>query len=260
MKVLWRHRPTKFLRVLMNWENDWYLKHPIAHRGLHSGTEIPENSLSSFQACIDKKLPIELDVHILTDGTALVFHDDSFERMTGYEREMYMASYDDVKSLRLIGSDEHIPTLEQVLTLVNGQVPLVIELKCLKHDGRLEHQVNNLLQEYDGPYCIQSFNPYTLLWFKRYAPNVTRGLISGSLEKSSISLWQKVVLRSMLFAFMIKPHYIAFEWDKFWYPSFMFIRLFTNIPVIAWCIRNKNQQMIIKNKCENIIFEDFDPV
>lgn len=243
----------------MTWENDWYLKYPIAHRGLHSGKEIPENSISSFKACIEAKLPIELDVHIMTDGTALVFHDDSFERMTGYEREMYLSSYDDVKDLKLLDSEERIPTLEDVLTLVNGQVPLVIELKCLKHDGRLEHQVYNLLKEYEGPYCIQSFNPFTLLWFKRYAPEVVRGMISGSLHNSTVSLWRKVIIRSMVFAFLIKPHYIAFEWDKFWYPSMWVVRIFTRIPIIAWCIKNKNQQAIMKSKTSNIIFEDFDP-
>ena len=243
----------------MTWENDWYLKYPIAHRGLHAGKEVPENSMSSFQACIEAKLPIELDVHILTDGTALVFHDDTFERMTGYEREMYMTNYNDVKDFRLFGTDQHIPTLEEVLTLVNGQVPIVIELKCLKHDGRLEHKVYNLLKEYEGPFCIQSFNPFTLLWFKRYAPEVTRGLISGSLHKSSISLWQKMILRSMVFVFLVRPHYIAFEWDFFWYPSVWLVKTFLRTPLIAWCIRNKNQEQLMDGKCTNIIFEDFEP-
>lgn len=243
----------------MNWETDWYLKHPIAHRGLHSGTSIPENSLKSFQACIDKKLPIELDVHILLDGTALVFHDDSFERMTGYHKNVYLSNYNEVANLKLVNSDEKIPTLEDVLTLVNGQVPLVIELKCLKHDGRLEHGVNERLKDYNGPFAIQSFNPYTLLWFKRFAPSIPRGLLAGSYDHSSLKIWEKIILRSLLFAFLVRPHYIGFEWDKLWYPSAYFFRVLMKVPFVTWCIVNKDQQELVKSKCENIIFEDFDP-
>jgi len=244
----------------MNWEDDWYLKHPIAHRGLHQGENIPENSLSSFRACIEKSLPIELDVHIMHDGTALVFHDDTFERMTGYHRDIYLSEYKDVVELKLLKSEEKIPTLEEVLKLVDGEVPLVIELKCLKHDGRLEHSVYNLLREYHGIYCVQSFNPFTLLWFKRFAPQVPRGLLAGSYDDAAISFWQKLVLKSLVFAFMIRPHYIGFEWNKLWYPSVFFFKTIMRIPFIAWVVTNKSQQQFLKGKTANIIFENFDPI
>lgn len=243
----------------MTWENDWYLKFPIAHRGLHSGDAIPENSLASFEACISKKIPIELDVHIMSDETILVFHDDNFERMTGYERGISTTTYDEIKDLRLGGSDEKAPTLEEVLTLVNGKVPIAIELKCFKHDGRLEGKVLSLLKNYTGHYSIQSFNPFTLLWFKRNAPNVIRGMLSGSFSGSRLNLGQKMILKSLVFVFLIRPHYIAFEWNKLWYPSVVFCRGILKIPVIAWCIKNKDQQQQASKSSQNIIFEDFRP-
>lgn len=243
----------------MNWGSDWYLKFPIAHRGYHQGDEVPENSLASFKACIEKKLPIELDVHILTDGTALVFHDDTFERMTGYHKDVYISTYSEVANLKLLKSEEKVPTLQDVLALVDGQVPLVIELKCLKHDGRLEHQVHNLLRSYHGPYSIQSFNPYTLLWFKRYAPAVTRGFLSGSYHDSKLSLIEKLILKSMVMVLIIKPHYIGMESSYLWSPMLRLANLFMKIPIVAWCITSKAEAGKLPKFVSNIIFEGFDP-
>lgn len=243
----------------MNWGSDWFLKFPIAHRGYHFDDNTPENSLASFRACIEKKLPIELDVHIISDGTALVFHDDSFERMTGYHKDIYVSTYSEVANLKLLKSEEKIPTLQDVLDLVDGRVPLVIELKCLQHDGRLEHQVYNLLREYHGPYCIQSFNPYTLLWFKRFAPQITRGFLSGDYSDSKLSFLEKFILKSFLMLFLIRPHYIGMEASCLWYPTIAIAKSFFKIPIIAWCITSKAEAEKLTGKVENIIFEGFDP-
>ena len=151
----------------------WLVETPIAHRGLHSKT-VPENSLLAFSKAIEKGYAIELDVHMLADGTIAVFHDASLARMTGNDGYIKYLNKNDLKALTLKGTKEHIPTLEEALKLIDGRVPVLIEIKNPYKVGKIEQAVIDTLKNYQGEYAVQSFNPYSMGYFKQHAPNIIR--------------------------------------------------------------------------------------
>ena len=144
--------------------DSWLVNTYIAHKGLHD-EESPENSLSAFQKAIDKNYAIELDVRLLSDNTVVVFHDEKISRMTSGDKYVNSLTKEELKDYPLLNSKEVIPTFEEVLNLVNGQVPILIEIKNDGNVGDLEKQVLKLLKEYNGEFAVQSFNPYTIEWF-----------------------------------------------------------------------------------------------
>lgn len=145
----------------------------IAHRGL-SDSKYPENSLGAFENCIRKGIPIELDVHILKDNTLVVYHDDDTGRLTDKKIILKNAIYDDIKDLRLEGSKYKIPTLGEVLHLVDGKVLLDIELKVEVRDFRICYEIYKFLDNYNGDFVIKSFNPAYVWWFKKHRPEFIR--------------------------------------------------------------------------------------
>ena len=148
-----------------------------AHRGLH-GENVPENSLAAFALARNAGYGIELDVRLSRDRRVMVFHDDTLKRMCGVDRRVEELTCAELQSLRLAGSDQTIPTLDQVLALIGGRVPLLIELKGTGRDeSPLCKRVSKLLDDYAGAFAIESFNPMILSWFRNYRPRFARGIL-----------------------------------------------------------------------------------
>ncbi len=136
----------------------------IAHRGFFDNEKgIPENSMLAFQRAIQNHYNIELDVHILKDGKIVVFHDDHLKRMTNLDTAIKDCTYDDVKNLNLLNTNEKIPLLQEVLDFVAGKVTILIELKYDTKVGLLEKELVKILQNYKGQYAVQSFRPICYL-------------------------------------------------------------------------------------------------
>lgn len=239
--------------------NDWLTTRPIAHRGLHNNLEIPENSLSSFKAAMDRDFPIEMDIQRLADGTLIVHHDNTFQRMLGISKKVSEVNYSEIESLKLLDTEKHIPRFSEVLKLINGKVPLLIELKCSFYSGELERSVCHQLKNYSGPFAIESFNPKSVLWFKRNAPDITRGMISGSMANTDLNLWQKALIKNLLLLPVVEPHFVAFEWRSLQLPIISLLRKFGTIPILAWTIKSTEEQDSCRNLCDNIIFESIVP-
>ena len=234
----------------------WLVETPIAHRGLHSKTA-PENSLAAFAAAIEKGYAIELDVHLLADGTVAVFHDESLARMTGNDGYLKYLNKEDLKALKLAGTKETIPTLAEVLAFVNTKVPLLIEIKNEHKVGKLEQAVINLLKEYKGEFAVQSFNPYSLSYIKNHAPNFLRGQLSGSFKGTKLAWVKRFLLKRMRFNKKVsQPHFIAYEAAAL--PN-RFVRKFKNLPLLAWPVSSKTEYLRVVKHCDNIIFEKFEP-
>lgn len=234
----------------------WLVEQPIAHRGFHE-KNVPENSLLAFSKAIEKGYAIELDVQLLSDNTVVVFHDESLARMTGNDGYLRFLSKKDLKSLTLKGSKETIPTLEEVLKLVDGKVPLLIEIKNKHKVGDLEQAVIDLLKNYQGEYAVQSFNPYSLGYFRQHAPNILRGQLAGYLKNEKISWFKKFLLKRMHFNKKIsQPNFISYEAATL--PN-RFVRKFKNLPLLAWSVKSKEEYLKIVKYCDNIIFEKFEP-
>lgn len=228
---------------------------PIAHRGLHDDV-IPENSLLAYQAAIDKTYPIELDVRLIDDGTIIVFHDDTLGRMTDHDGYAAGLRANDLPQFRLKKTEQTIPTLEQVLTLVNGRVPLLIEIKPTPKIGDLESKTIELLKGYTGEFAVQSFDPYSLEYFKKHAPDIIRGQLSAVFAKQSgLSLKKRIALSRLKVTKISDPHFIAFNACNL--PNKQVEK--KGLPTLAWTVRSNAEYEKVKNFCDNIIFEGFSP-
>lgn len=155
----------------------------FAHRGLFGGS-VPENSLTAFQHAMEAGLGVELDVRLTKDRVPVVFHDKTLRRMCDDPRKVSKITYEELRKLRLKGSEESIPTLRQALELIDGQAPLLLETKLPKRysfSRRLERRILPMLKKYKGELLLQSFNAGSVRYLKKHLPEVRCGILSGSL-------------------------------------------------------------------------------
>ena len=234
----------------------WLVERYIAHRGLHT-EECPENTLGAFENAIKEQTPVELDVHEIADGTLVVFHDKSLQRLTGQDGYIKNLTKDVLSNYKILGSEYSIPTLEEVLSLINGQVPVLFELKNEGKVGSLEKSFWAMIKDYQGEYAIQSFNPFTLEWFKHNAPSVIRGQISSFFKNQNFSFVKRLLLKKMVFNKKIsQPHFISYNAQNL--PN-RYVKKFKDLPLLAWTIKSQEQYLEILKYCDNIIFEGFEP-
>jgi glycerophosphoryl diester phosphodiesterase len=235
--------------------SSWLFSKPIAHRGLHDA-ESPENTLSAFKKAKDACYPIELDVRMIDDGTVIIFHDEKLSRLTNSDGYATNLVKEKLKDYKILKTDEHIPTLEETLELINGQVPLLIEIKNNHKVGTLEKKVLEILKDYEGDYAVQSFNPYTIEYFKIHAPHITRGQLSSFFtDEKSLNFFKKFVLKRMLLNRISKPDFISY--DQRFLPNIYVTK--TKLPVLAWTVRSQQEYEDVKMYCNNIVFENFIP-
>jgi glycerophosphoryl diester phosphodiesterase len=235
---------------------NWLLKTPIAHRGLHK-EGVPENSLAAFLLAIKKRIPFEIDIHITKEGEVVCIHDDNLKRMTGKDIDTYLLTEKIRKGLYLTNSKEKIPLLEDVLSLVSGMIPILIELKNIRNNPLLETKVCKILSSYNGEYAVQSFNPLSIYRIRGLAPNITRGILSSDFKafNSETSSLNEYMIKKFKLNFLSMPDFIAYDIRAL--PN-MHINKFIKekLPIIGWTIRQKKDITIAKKYCNNIIFEN----
>ena len=239
---------------------DWIKTTLFAHRGFHSKDEtIPENSLSAFKLALEKGYGIELDINLLQDGTVVVFHDKDLKRMTGDPRLLSEIGFNETKSLSLLKSKEKMPTLKEVLELVNGKVPLLIELK---HHGdyiRLCENFVNLIENYQGLWAMHSFHPNILRWFRKNHPQIIRGQISEYfLEEHNMKKITKYLLKTLKFNILTKPHFINYGLRDL--PNKYCDReMKKGRVVIGYAARSQAEFDKVTERYHNAVFEYFEP-
>lgn len=226
----------------------------IAHRGFHN-KENPENTIGAFKRAIEYGYIIELDVQILKDGTVIVIHDNKLSRLCGVDKYVSNCNYDEIKDLKILNSNYSIPTLKEVLEVVNGKTPILIEIKNTLKVGNLESKTYELLKNYNGEFAIQSFNPFSLEWFKVNAPNILRGQLSSYFKGENLSWFKKSILKRLKLNKISSPHFISYNAENL--PNKFVAK--TKLPVLAWCIKSQEEYMKVIKYCDNIIFEGFEP-
>lgn len=186
----------------------------IAHRGLFKEDQsIPENSLAAFARAVEAGYGIELDVQLSRDGKVVVFHDNDLKRVCGLEQPVNALTFRQLQKLRLCGTEEKIPLFTDVLKLVKGKVPMIVELKAGGKDKLLCGKVRAILEDYQGEYCIESFDPRIVGWFKKHMPQVVRGQLScpADLCKKGTSVISAFALSHLLMNFVSRPQFIAYK-------------------------------------------------
>jgi glycerophosphoryl diester phosphodiesterase len=238
---------------------DWLFDIPVAHRGLHDAENgVPENSLAAFDAARREGYPIELDVRILRDGGVVVFHDESLERMTGGPTMLEGEDSETIRTYRLAGTDETIPFLTEVFDVVRGKVPVLIELKNFGVPGQLEAAVHSALQSYNGRCAVQSFNPFSMGWFKVNAPQITRGHLSGGFVGVPLEEDLKETLRSLELIDVSAPAFVGFDVRFLPFDPVSELRS-RGMPILGWTVRSHQEQRHALQWCDNYIFELIDP-
>ena len=230
-----------------------------AHRGLHKrnlkGTA-PENSLEAFALACQEGYGIELDVQLSADGVVMVFHDDTLIRMTGREGRVCDLSAEELKKLTLAESEETIPTFAEVLALVGGRVPLLVELKGESTDKSLCPKVAELLRGYEGDFCLESFNPLLVGEMKKYLPDAYRGLLytNACKEKKKVTL-TNLAVTLMLLNFIAKPDFISYDQKcRNSLPVKLTTRFF-HAGKFVWTTRGEEEIELARKNGECAIFE-----
>ncbi len=236
---------------------DWILKRPIAHRGLHQGRSVPENSMAAFAAAIDHHFPIELDIQRLADGTLVAFHDSDMVRLTGKPGKITQQTADTIRHFRLLGTDEGIPPLAKVLDFVDGRVPLLIEIKNEGRVGLLEDALLVAVTQYSGELAIQAFNPFSLEFFEKNAQHILRGQLSGNFRGEHLAWHKKVLLSNLLLNGKSKPHFIAYDLKALPSLATTLARRLFKMPIIAWTVRSEGDRTRALTYADNIIFDAY---
>ena len=236
----------------------WLVATPIAHRGLHNEIR-PENSLVAIDEAVQRGFPVEIDVQTSADGRALVFHDWNLHRLTGFDGRVKLTNSAEIAKLRLAGGSERVPFLEDVLDLVNGRQPLIVEIKNRKRPGPLEPEVSRILRNYKGLVAVHSFNPFSLGWFRRNHPGLCRGQISCSFDTDDMASWKKVILAHYGMNWMSRPHFISHHWKQL--PAIVpaLLRLLLRMPLLTWTVRDATEETFARRYADNVFFESYLP-
>lgn len=235
----------------------------FAHRGLHNDTNIPENSMAAFKRAKDRNYGVELDVRLMADGNLAVIHDSSLLRTAGVDINIEELKTENLKNYFLEGTAENIPTLGEVLSFFNGEVPLIIELKSDgKNFSKLCLSVCKSLENYKGAFCLESFDPRIIYWLKKNKPDIIRGQLSENYlknENSKLSLPLKLLMTGLSTNYLTKPDFVAYRFaDRNNISNKLCLKLW-KLQSVGWTITNKKD--IKQANKENIlpIFEKIIP-
>lgn len=236
----------------------------IAHRGLHdNASDAPENTLPAFRKAVDAGYGIELDVRLTRDGIPVVFHDEDLKRAVGAEEKVEDLTYDELKKFRLFSSEETIPRFEDVLNLIGGKVPLIVEIKAEYDVFEICNKVMRKLYCYPGIYCIESFSPFVLKWFKDHEPNVLRGQLSldffdPQLEKKK-PWFVKFTAKNLMGNVFSRPDFISYDFHCARNLPLTLSRKLFEAKTAAWTVRSEEDLAFADQFFDIIIFEGFKP-
>ena len=233
-----------------------------AHRGLHDNTsDAPENSMRAFAKAVEAGFGIEMDIQMTKDHVPVVFHDYTLKRICGAEGKVCDYTFEELQSFQLCGSEQRIPKFQDVLKLVGGKVPLIVELKIEKFDTSICTAGDRLLASYGGAYCIESFNPLGVFWYRRHRKGVVRGQLSESfLREKEYGGVLYFILQNLLFNFLTKPDFVAYNKK---HPMALARRLCRRLyrnTAVAWTIKSQEELQSAEKYYDIFIFDSFLPV
>ena len=232
-----------------------------AHRGLHDQTR-PENSMAAFRAALEAGYGIELDVHLLKDGNLAVMHDSALLRTTGQPGNIEELTTDQLSHYTLENSTETIPAFHQVLALIRGKAPIIIELKPDGHNcAALCGAVCKMLDNYAGVYCLESFDPRCIIWLRRHRPDLIRGQLAENFlaSKSGSPFLIRFVLTTNITNFLSRPDFIAYKFADRKRAGVFLCRRLHKIQGVAWTLHTQQEHDEAVKEGWLPIFVDYTP-
>lgn len=232
-----------------------------AHRGLHDA-EKAENSMSAFAAAKEKGFGIELDVRLSKDGQLVVFHDETLTRVAGREGKVIDFTAEELAGFSLCGTSDGIPTFRQVLDLIDGSVPLLVEIKMSPGESGVAERFLEEIEGYKGDFIIESFNPNALKTVKGARPDILRGFLSAEYMKNEKYKGKILyrLLQNLQLNFLMRPDFIAYDKKGYSVPNLRFLRRNFGTPLIAWTITSQEEENeAIAHGFDTVIFEGYIP-
>lgn len=232
----------------------------FAHRGLFTADQsIPENSLPAFRAAVESKYGVELDVQLTKDKVVVVFHDDDLKRVCGVDARVDAYTFNELQWFPLLNTAERIPTFADVLAVIDGHIPMIVELKSGGDWKALCEKTLALLTAYQGDYCVESFHPLLVRWFYRHASQILRGQLSEAARYSKkwMPLYQSVLMSRLLTNILTHPQFIAYRIG----PKCLSVRICEALGAmrVAWTARPADDHATLIKRSDAIIFEHYRP-
>ena len=241
------------LAELRNWN--------YAHRGLHNAQR-PENSMAAFRAALEQGYGIELDIHLLKDGNLAVIHDSSLKRTAGADVKIEDLTTAELEQYRLNGTEEKIPEFRQVLELYRGKAPMIVELKPAGGNyAALTEAACNMLEDYPGLYCMESFDPRCIYWLKKNRPELIRGQLTENYfaSQSNLPAVLKFLLANQLENFLTLPDFVAYRYaDRKNLGNFI-VRKLWGVQGVTWTLKNPQEHETAVSEGWIPIFENYEP-
>jgi glycerophosphoryl diester phosphodiesterase len=244
---------------------DWLIARPVAHRGLHDAAKgVIENTPSAFTTAIAGNYGIECDLQLAADGEAIVFHDDTLERLTEGSGRVDALSAAALKRIAFRATADHMISLGELCDLVGGRVTLVLEIKShFDGDRRLIRRAADVLATYRGPVALMSFDPGPMAALRTLAPGLTRGIVAerhyGHREWDHLSARTKRALAYFSHALATRPQFIAYSIKDLPSALPLAARRVLKLPLLTWTVRTPEDRERAARYADQIIFEGFRP-
>jgi glycerophosphoryl diester phosphodiesterase len=255
-----------------------FFGHMYAHRGLHNMNpaieklksiknthaqqpetdRLPENSYAAIKRAADLGYGIEFDVHLTKDDVPVVFHDDTLNRICGVKGNLRDYTYAQLQQFRLLGTEERIPAFADILKMVDGRVPLIIEYKVEKNADKLCRICDRILSDYKGLYCIESFHPMAVRWYKIHRPNIVRGQLSEDFTRQKLNI-PYFLLSHLIGNCYASPDFIAYNCKHKDELSRTICRKLYRSLSVAWTVRSQEELDRVSRSFDLFIFEGFVP-
>ena len=243
----------------------YWLKRPIAHRGLHDAAKgIIENSASAVSAAMGKGFAVEVDLQCAAGHMPVVFHDATLDRLTAQTGAVAAHSAEALCHIPLRNSSDRILSLPALLSLVNGHVPLLLEVKSTwTREGKFEANIAAMLASYKGPVAVMSFDAYALAAFRAGAPRLPRGLVAERFDNGQnwprLTAGQRLAMRHLLTAAIARPHFIAYDIKALPALAPLIARTLFGLPLLTWTVRTEAERERALRYADAMIFEGIRP-
>ena len=243
----------------------YWLKRPIAHRGLHDAERgICENSVSAVKAAMRTGLAVEVDIQRAGGDMPVVFHDATLDRLTHETGPVAARDIESLRALSLKHGGDKILSLPDLLEIVSDAVPLLLDVKTNgSGHGTFEANIANILAGYHGPVAVMSFDPYSVSAFREHAPALPRGLVScrfnDTASKTHLSMTQRFAMRHLLTSVFARPHFVAYDIRALPAVAPLLAKFVAGLPLLAWTVRTEAELDRALRYADAPIFEEIVP-
>ena len=232
-----------------------------AHRGMH-GEGVAENSLTAFRLAKENGFGIELDVRLSKDGELVVYHDETLTRVAGIEGKVIDYTAEELSKMSLSGTSDGVPTFRQVLDLIDGAVPILVEIKMGNGESGVAEKLVEVIDGYRGPYIVESFNPVALRIIKRLRPEMLRGILAD-LYMLDPKYGGKLIYRlsqDLMLNFIMRPHFIAYNKRGYKKLTLKILGRIFRTPRITWTVKSPDEEReAYERGFDTVIFEGYVP-